>query len=336
MTNSSHSLLPIPDLVEALNLLLAQIPSGKVTTYGRLAKALGDVVASRWVAEALRDHSHDKGCLCHRVVRANGELGVYVPRSVGDKAERLHAEGVKIVNDVVAIKDYLFESFTCNEPLTELREWQLRVGRDATQTAQPNPARYIAGIDVSYDQKLGNIDGVVALVVWDCTESRIVFEKTMRRRIVFPYITTYLAFRELPLLLEILRSVLTNAPNEDALRFDAILVDGSGILHPRHSGIATLLGVLLDIPTIGVTKKHLIGKYDTKRLQDEGSAPVHVGDQQKGTVQLPSTGSKPLFVSPGHRTDCVTASSLVHRCCTEHRLPEPIYWADRISRQAIS
>ena len=70
----------------------------------------------------------------------------------------------------------------------------------------------------------------------------------------FPYISSYLAFRELPLLVELLQAVA-----EERGIADVVMVDGSGVLHPRNAGIATMLGVLLDLPTIGVTKKRLVG-----------------------------------------------------------------------------
>ena len=332
MSNSKHSLPPIPDLSKELGHLLDQIPRGRVTTYGRVARALGDVVASRWVGEQLRDHSHDADCVCHRVVRANGDLGVYVPGSVGIKADRLREDQVVVVDGKVSLDEYLSDPLISDAPLSRLRDWQLRIGKNARREGEPNAIRYVAGIDVSYGRQSQKGVGAVALVVWDCVERRITITATRRSQIRFPYIRSYLAFRELPLMMDVLLPILQGRDHA----IDVVMVDGSGVLHPRQGGIATLLGVLLDVSTVGVTKKHLVGNYDQPTLTSAGEAPVYIDGQARGTVQFPLTSSKPLFVSPGHRMDCATASRVVRDACVEHRLPEPIYWADRSSRERVN
>ena len=89
--------LDLPDLPGALRHLLAQIPAGRVTTYGDLARALGDVRAARWVGEALaRDHEHTADCACHRVVRSTGEVGLSIDGTTARKARRLKAEGISV------------------------------------------------------------------------------------------------------------------------------------------------------------------------------------------------------------------------------------------------
>ncbi len=116
---------------------------------------------------------------------------------------------------------------------------------------------------------------------------------------------------------------------------DVILVDGSGRLHPRGCGIATMLGVLTGHVTIGLTKKLLCGAYRQPLLSQTGVAPVQLDGATVGAALLPKSGSrKPLFVSPGHRTDINTAITIVQQLLQARRLPAPIYWADRISREA--
>src|SRR5579863_2541098 len=97
-----HLECSIPNLESELRVLLAQIPAGRVTTYGDLADALGLRAASRWVGEFLREHDHTPACACHRVVRKGGELGLYLrDRTPAEKAARLECEGVDVAHGIV-------------------------------------------------------------------------------------------------------------------------------------------------------------------------------------------------------------------------------------------
>ena len=325
----------IPDLAKALAHLLDQVPAGRVTTYGRLAAALGDVMASRWIGAHLRDHAHTNQCRCHRVVRVDGGLGVYDRGGVGDKANRLRAEGVAIVDGRVALDECLVDTFSGDAPLRSLRDWQTELAGSVRLVKPKRRPRWIAAVDVSYGTRgTSNIQtGTAAYVVWDSHTRQVQFETTCSAAIRFPYVTTYLAFRELPLLVEAFQTGLTQFPRAP----DVVLVDGSGILHPRRSGIAAMMGVLLNVPAIGVTKKRLYGQCDRLELEANRTAPVYADDEQLGIAILPTEiTTKPLFVSPGHRIDCQMAADVVLSSIADHRLPEPIYWADRLSRQATN
>ena len=115
-----------------------------------------------------------------------------------------------------------------------------------------------------------------------------------------------------------------------------VVVDGSGILHPRNAGLATMLGVLLDLPTVGVTKKRLCGQLRDGGPSWRRPAPVKVNGMPLGDAILPTRKtSQPLFVSPGHRIDRASSTELVESLLDgKHRLPVPIQLADRISRRA--
>jgi deoxyribonuclease V len=137
-----------------------------------------------------------------------------------------------------------------------------------------------------------------------------------------------LSFRELPLLLEMLDGVRTAGRLTEV-----VLVDGSGILHHRHAGIASYLGVAAGLPTIGVTKKLLCGQVDWEDLQAGEARGVVYQGQRIGVALRPTAGSRrPIFVSPGHRVDLDFAEGLVRRLLRGRRLPEPLYWADRLGR----
>ena len=116
---------------------------------------------------------------------------------------------------------------------------------------------------------------------------------------------------------------------------ELVLVDGNGILHQRRAGIASHLGVLASLATIGVTKKLLCGSVALEGIEPEESRPVVLDDRVIGLALRATAGSRrPIFLSPGHRTNLAFAECAVRRLLRGRRLPEPLYWADRISRQA--
>jgi deoxyribonuclease V len=159
---------------------------------------------------------------------------------------------------------------------------------------------------------------------------QIAWSHTLSQPIRFPYIPSYLAFRELPLLLALAKEV-------QQLRdlADVLIVDGSGIAHPRGAGIATMLGIVQGIPTIGITKKSLFGTVDLAGLEFPSERPIYEGAKRIGHATLPSEDcTKPIFVSPGFRVSVARAAELVRPFLGRYRLPDPIYWADRLSRQA--
>jgi deoxyribonuclease V len=135
-----------------------------------------------------------------------------------------------------------------------------------------------------------------------------------RRPPTFPYIPGLLSFREIPVLLDALEK-LTIVP-------DLLLCDGQGRAHPRRFGIACHLGVLTDLPTIGVAKSLLVGHYEN--LPDERGAwrPLLHQEEVIGAALRTRRGVSPVYVSIGHRVCLETAIDYVMRCCTKYRLPE--------------
>jgi deoxyribonuclease V len=133
----------------------------------------------------------------------------------------------------------------------------------------------------------------------------------------FPYVPGLLSFREIP--------VLVQAIERLAVDPDLILIDGHGIAHPRRIGVATHLGLLLDLPTIGCAKKRLTGRFDPP-LNEAGSMS-DLADEKTGEligkIVRTRTGGKPMFISPGHRMDLETAVQHVLHLSRGYRLPEP-------------
>jgi len=338
-----------PNLQESVWKLVQQIPFGEVTTFGSIAKSLGDVSASRFVGKLMLHHDHQPHCLCHRIVRADGSIGKFVA-GIEQKVQLLRQEGhvvksrvptstnEKPSSDFIIAHGKRWADFHSHAPLTVLADFQRSlatsalikpiqtVGSSTRASDGSSAAVRIAGVDVSFAPKSDL--AVAAYTEVSLADRKSVYTKTYQSRVEFPYISGYLAFRELPLLMALLEQVRAERDLADVL-----VVDGSGVLHPRQAGIAMMLGVLCDVPTIGVTKKHLCGKVDLQGLDDTSFREITVNGETMGFAMLPGSGtSKPIYVSPGHRCDPVSALGIIQQCRLGRRLPEPIYWADRLSR----
>lgn len=136
----------------------------------------------------------------------------------------------------------------------------------------------------------------------------------------FPYIPGLLSFRELP----VIRAALAQLPQQP----DLVLCDGQGVAHPRRLGIATHLGLVTGLITVGVGKSRLVGTHTEPGPTKGASTALMDGDEQVGTVLRSRDRVRPLFVSPGNGIDHLSAASWVLACCTRYRLPEPVRAAD--------
>ncbi|MHB8898993.1 MAG: endonuclease V [Thermoguttaceae bacterium] len=319
--------LPLPDLPRCLQTLLRQVPPGRLTTYGNLALALGSPAAARWVGHWMLHHDHGPECCCHRVVRSDGSLGGYAGGEPTLKAQRLRAEGILLHDDRVAdVAGNAFRDFNSTEPLAALSRLQLELASKVRLRGRTTMPATLAGVDVSYSGR----HATGAYVLWDVSRAEIVWSTTVTRQIDFPYITGYLSFRELPVLLALLESAANSARLADVL-----IVDGSGVLHPRGIGIACHLGVVASIPAIGVSKRLLAGQVDLKDIAAGESRPVVLQGRRLGAALRPTpSGRRPIFISPGHRIGVDMAEKIVRSQLLGRRLPEVQYWADRLSRSA--
>ena len=317
--------LEIPDVVAELWQLLAQIPRGRVTTYGDLAEALGDLTAARWVAEEMLHHRHSGRCPCHRVVRRTGELGQQIGGQPEEKVRRLRREGIAVDDGRLDLERHRFSDFRSGRPLAKLAEYQRTVPERVRFTRLATTPRRVAAVDVAYPR---GGEAVGAYVLFNAETDQTLWSTTVRQPVRFPYITGYLAFREIPVHLELLRE----ARQADALAA-LLLVDGSGVLHPRRGGIAAHLGVLTERPTIGVSKKLLCGQVDLAAINVGRPAPILFREELLGMAVRASEVSRPIFVSPGNRITVPDAARAVTELFRGHRLPEPIHLADALSRR---
>jgi deoxyribonuclease V len=153
--------------------------------------------------------------------------------------------------------------------------------------------------------------------------SVIAYEKTD-----FPYISGLLAFREIPAILKAL-SCLQEQP-------DLLMVDGQGVSHPRRMGIAAHLGVVTDLPSIGVAKSRLTGKHEEIRSEKPAQTPLMDKGEHIGTVICSKDKCNPLYISAGHRITHATALAITQHCLRGYRLPEPTRIADQISKWKLA
>ncbi len=186
---------------------------------------------------------------------------------------------------------------------------------------QLGPVRRVVGVDVGFEA-----DGAVtraAVAVLRYPELEVLETVVARRPTTFPYIPGLLSFRELPAVLAALER-LREPP-------DLLLCDGQGVAHPRRLGIASHLGLLVDIPSVGVAKTRLYGNHGDVPEQRGAWAPLRVDDEIIGAVLRTRAGVKPLYVSSGHRIGLETAIAYVMGCCTRYRLPETTRHAHRLA-----
>ncbi|MBD3183161.1 deoxyribonuclease V [Candidatus Poribacteria bacterium] len=171
----------------------------------------------------------------------------------------------------------------------------------------------IAGADVSYSR--GSNIFYASVLIFDMSSLDILEEANGVGKVNFPYIPGLLSFREVPVLIKAFEKI-KRVP-------DVAMFDGHGISHPRGVGLASHLGLMLDIPTIGCAKKKLVG--DHKPLGDEvgDRVPIVYQDENVGAVVKTKKNVKPVYVSPGHKMDIDSAVDIVLKTCRGYKLPEP-------------
>ena len=173
----------------------------------------------------------------------------------------------------------------------------------------PYPPRTVGGVDVSY---VGDY-AIAAVVVMKYNTLEIKEKAVNVVKVKFPYIPTLLSFRECYPMIKAIKK-LKELP-------DILMVDAQGRLHPFRLGAASHLGVVLDIPTIGVAKKLLCGNIGERT---NNWAPIYDKGELIGAAVWTKKNTKPIFVSVGHRVTLKTAIEITINTCKKYKLPEPI------------
>ncbi|MEV0703038.1 endonuclease V [Saccharopolyspora sp. NPDC050389] len=188
---------------------------------------------------------------------------------------------------------------------------------------EPAEVRTAAGLDVAYRDDSDQL--VAAVTVLDVATLSVVDSVVVRGETDFPYMPGLFAFREAPSLLRAL-SELSVVP-------DVLVCDGQGLAHPRRFGLACHLGVLTDLPSIGVGKTAM-GRYEPPGEARGAWSPLRMNDEVVGRALRTQRGVKPVFVSVGHRYTLDGACDLVLRLAPKYRLPETTRTADHLGRTA--
>jgi deoxyribonuclease V len=194
--------------------------------------------------------------------------------------------------------------------LDRLYREQERLAKRAALYDAFGKIRHIAGIDCSYlDDRI--IGGAVVL---DYETLKPVEHAHAILKLKFPYIPGLLAYREADAMMAAIRKIKSDV--------DVLMIDGFGINHPRRCGIATHIGVKLDMPTIGVGKSFLCGETC-------GDDYICQAGERVGKMVYSGTSRRPVYVSPGHKITLETAVEVVTRCIRSGRIPEPIRLAHK-------
>ena len=189
------------------------------------------------------------------------------------------------------------------------------------QDRLPTEVRTLGGLDLGFEN--GGETTRAATVVLDASTLKVLDYAIIRQPTVWPYIPGLLSFREIPAGLVAL-SKLKVTP-------ELLLCDGQGIAHPRRLGIASHLGLLLDMPTIGVAKSLYVGKHGEVPEKKGSHVPLIDKGETVGVALRSRDRVKPIFVSPGHHICLESAIHWVLRALTKYRLPETTRQADHLA-----
>ena len=295
------------DIIEYTYDLVRQIPDGKISSYGAVAEALGDRIAARAVGRMMNQNPNADTMPCYKIVHSDGKLGGF-GLGINDKIRRLNEVDIEVKDGkLLDFKKIFFNDFKTDYPLKKLRKEQIEISKKVILKDCFKKIDTVAGIDVAYpknefEQACG------ACVIMDYKTKEIIEKKTIFWETNFPYISTYLFYREFPIIRE-----LVNIIKSDPTVF---MFDGNGILHPYEIGIATQAGIELDKPSIGVAKTLLYG--------DISGNNVEINGVKKGIAFFSSNKiRKPIYASPGHKISFGSTLKIVKNLC-KYKIPEPL------------
>ena len=212
----------------------------------------------------------------------------------------------------------------------EARLLQEELRKRVELTPFPNEVKLIGGADISFNKYESTVYAGIILLNADTLQPYA--HALAITEVHFPYIPGLLSFREIPALLEAWE-ILEIKP-------DVLMIDGHGIAHPRRLGIATHFGLATNSPTIGVAKKRLVGRFEEPSSEAGSYSPLTFEKETIGFVYRTKKNVKPIFVSPGNKTDLEFSLNLVEKATGKYRIPEPTRQAhllvNQLRREEIS
>jgi len=206
--------------------------------------------------------------------------------------------------------------------LKKAEEWQRKLSTRLVLSWKGHGVKRVAGVDFSYDKDKKNLGACI--VVLQVPEMEIIEVTEAVKKVRFPYIPGYLAFREAPAFFEAFHRIKNNP--------DVTLVDGNGIAHPRKMGLASFIGVIKDICTVGCAKTPFFPFVPPGEQQGDFTFIKNDRDERVGMCLRTKRGVKPVFVSPGHKIDFKLSKNIV-LSCSRFRIPEPLRRAHALASQ---
>ncbi|MNI26057.1 Endonuclease V [compost metagenome] len=222
------------------------------------------------------------------------------------------------------MKPQLNHSWDISE--AEAIKLQQELSLKVVQEDQLSKVSYVAGVDVAYSKQSDTL--IAAVVVLETTSLNVVESVVVEDSVHFPYVPGLFSFRELPPVMKAFEQIKTLP--------QLVVCDGQGFAHPRRFGLASHLGVLFDIPTIGCGKTRLLGDYNEPALQRGASSALVDQSEVIGTVLRTQDHVKPIFVSIGHRISLHTASDWVLKLSPQYRLPETTRQVDQLVKRVLA
>jgi deoxyribonuclease V len=188
---------------------------------------------------------------------------------------------------------------------------------------QPLPEQFgvLGAADLAYAKSSEQLVAVIVTFTWPTLQ--LLETVHVVESVRFPYIPGLLSFREIPPLLSAHR--LLKLPP------DVFICDGQGLAHPRRLGLASHLGLCLQIATVGSAKKRLCGEHRPLELKRGSHTPLYLNGEMVGEVLCSRDHVKPIYVSPGHLADFESSRKLILRCLGRYRLPEPLRHAHSVA-----
>jgi deoxyribonuclease V len=298
--------------------IVRQIPDGNISSYGAIAEALGDKIAARAVGRMMNQNPNADTMPCYKIVHSDGKLGGF-GRGIDDKIKRLSNVDIGVKNGkIVDFQNVFYNDFKTDYPLKKLREEQIELSKKVIIKDEFKKIETVAGIDIAYPKNEFDY-ACGACVVMDYNTKEIIEKKIIFWETDFPYISTYLFYREFPVIRELV-NILKTEPT-------IFMFDGNGILHPYLIGLATQAGIALNKPSIGIAKRLLYG--------DISENEVRINGEKKGITYFSHKKIKrPIFVSPGHKISFNSTLSIVKKL-SKYKIPEPLRQAHILAKKKI-
>ena len=210
-------------------------------------------------------------------------------------------------------------------PVRDAFKFQEQLSKKVVARKTFKKIRKVAGADLSILSKHKKL--ICGIIVYSYPKLEVLEKVHTVVDENFPYIPGLLAFREGPAIIEAFNKI-KNKP-------DLIILDGQGVAHPRHFGIACHIGVILNIPSIGVAKKKLYGVYSEPGRQkgEWNELKDNKNGDTIGAVLRTRDNVKPVFVSIGNKIDLLSSVNIVLNCTSGYRIPEPTRQADKYVAQ---